>query len=550
MDSGVEINGFPSITWENNKPREKGYMASITKEYDGGETTNIRVYVATGQWNTAAEHDGRSTAAKDGFIFSKAYEADGGVNIVVSGKSQKDQEQQIVAIDTNGISHPISNDSMGCNDVRQMSGRFNNIKPSQIKEFRVQTRPYQWIEFRNVSLRPGVKTDVQVLQQAPQPIGFKITSREFQNGDSIEITGLSGPAGVLRPGQTYIVSGKYTLKSHDDAALHVYATNGETSSSQGPIMKRGEGQFTRSFTLLKEGDLHLSFYPAEGGDSFGGVYFTQRGADTGTETGAEVVDVAVENFDIRPYPEGGLYTLTVSIRNRGREESPKLGVNFYRGDPNNLKPMMHEAGPIKPGDVWREGSMPFALREGTNVISVVIDPANQIPESNEMNNRAWITVVVKDGKIVKKKVSLSSVHTAEFPEKEDLSTPETAYASINRVSASGDQAGWQRVSVKEIAEKLAMENKNGKMKVEPEWAKVLLNAKIIEVRICDSNIAVVFAELPQEFTSEPIRKPIDVRYLKLEDGKWLNTGNDRVWTIEEARAMFDKVCGKSVATNE
>jgi beta-lactamase regulating signal transducer with metallopeptidase domain len=131
---------------------------------------------------------------------------------------------------------------------------------------------------------------------------------------------------------------------------------------------------------------------------------------------------------------------------------------------------------------------------------------------------------------------------AEFSEKEDFSTPEAAYASINRVSASGEPAGWQRVSVKELAAKLAEENKTGRNKVEPEWAKVLLNTKIIEVRICDSNIAVVFAELPQEFTSKPIQKPIDVRHLKLEDGKWLNAGNDRVWTIEEARTEFDSLC--------
>ena len=397
MDSGVEINGFRTTTWKNNKPREKGYRASIMKEYDGGETTNIRVYVAAGPWNTEAKHDGRSTAAKDGFIFSKAYEADSGVNIVISGKWREGEEYRIAAIDTNDVLYA----TVPSRDV----GRFNNIKLSQIKEFRVQTRPYQWIEFRNVSLRPGVKTDMQVLQ----PVSFKITSMEFQNGDSIEITDLSGPAGIIRPGDTYIVSGRYTLKSHDDAALHVYATNGETSSSQGPIIKRGEGQFTRSFTLLKKGDLHLSFYPAKGGDSFGGVYFAQKGADTGTEAvqkaSAEVVDLAVEDFNISPYPEGGLYSVRASIRNNGEITSPKFRVYFYKNDPERKKPMNNGAGPIKPGDVWKEGSMPFALNEGTNELVVLLDPDNAIGEPNRTNNEAWMTVVVKDGKIVEKKVS-------------------------------------------------------------------------------------------------------------------------------------------------
>jgi bla regulator protein BlaR1 len=120
------------------------------------------------------------------------------------------------------------------------------------------------------------------------------------------------------------------------------------------------------------------------------------------------IDVGVEDFNIMPYPEGGLYTVTVSIRNRGRAESPKFGVNFYRGDPNNVKPMTHGAGPIKPGDVWKEGSMPFALKEGTNEIVVLLDPDNTIGEPNRTNNEASMTVIVKDGKIVEKKVSLSS----------------------------------------------------------------------------------------------------------------------------------------------
>jgi hypothetical protein len=226
--------------------------------------------------------------------------------------------------------------------------------------------------------------------------------------------------------------------------------------------------------------------------------------------------------------------------------------------------MTHGAGPIKPGDVWNEGSMPFALKEGTNEIAVVLDPANLISESNEMNNQALMTVVVKDGKIVEKKVSISSAKVekseeadllrvyqvnrtvAEFPEKEDFSRPESSYAAINRMSADEDSNGWLRVSAKELADKLAGGSERGKNKVEPEWGKVLLNAKILEVRICDNNVAVVMAELPQEFTSRPIKKPIDVRHLKFEDGKWLNTGNDRVWTIEEARKMFDNLCKDKV----
>jgi len=130
---------------------------------------------------------------------------------------------------------------------------------------------------------------------------------------------------------------------------------------------------------------------------------------------------------------------------------------------------------------------------------------------------------------------------ADFPKEEDFSTPEAAYAAINRVSASGKNAGWIRVSVKRIAKHFAGQKDKGQRKIDPEWAKVLLNTTILEVRILNENRAMVAAELPQQFSSKPIINPIDVRYLELEDGRWLNTGNDRFAAIEQARAKFSRL---------
>jgi hypothetical protein len=52
----------------------------------------------------------------------------------------------------------------------------------------------------------------------------------------------------------------------------------------------------------------------------------------------------------------------------------------------------------------------------------------------------------------------------------------------------------------------------------------------------------VLAELPQEYSSEKIREPIDLRSLEFEDGRWLNAGNDRAWTVEQGRAIFVEAC--------
>jgi hypothetical protein len=40
---------------------------------------------------------------------------------------------------------------------------FHDLPLSSIKEFRFQVRPYYWVEFKNVSLQSGQKTDVTVI---------------------------------------------------------------------------------------------------------------------------------------------------------------------------------------------------------------------------------------------------------------------------------------------------------------------------------------------------------------------------------------------------
>jgi len=51
---------------------------------------------------------------------------------------------------------------MKISDVRITTVEFNGLSLESIKEFQFQTRPYEWVTFKNVSLKPGFKTDVQV----------------------------------------------------------------------------------------------------------------------------------------------------------------------------------------------------------------------------------------------------------------------------------------------------------------------------------------------------------------------------------------------------
>jgi len=134
------------------------------------------------------------------------------------------------------------------------------------------------------------------------------------------------------------------------------------------------------------------------------------------------------------------------------------------------------------------------------------------------------------------KVYKISKSVADFAD-DDFSTPESAYAAINRVSASGKAAAWEKASVPKLADRLPGKDSS----VSEDWADVLRNAKIAEVRIYDNKYAQVTAKLLSEFSSKEIRKPFDVRHLELVDGKWLNSGNDRRDSLEETAELFERV---------
>jgi hypothetical protein len=129
---------------------------------------------------------------------------------------------------------------------------------------------------------------------------------------------------------------------------------------------------------------------------------------------------------------------------------------------------------------------------------------------------------------------------ADFPEAEDLSTPEAAYAAINRVMASDDEGSWRRISARVLHRQLPPASAQ-KREVKPETAAKWLNARVVEVRIFKDRYGVVIAELPGD------RATYDVRYVKLEGKRWLNDGQD--WPgadVDAARETFARRCAELI----
>ena len=157
--------------------RATGGMRTLEVVYSDSVTkATIQVGIASGPWKvavSAAASSGIATnfinnsSANNGFIISRAFEAKDGLLLTVSTDSTDDV--RIVAVDTQGHeilpnsidgqnvnTHEILPNSIGgqsVNNLNQITAQFN-LPLSQVKEFRVETRPFQWVEFKDVALQP------------------------------------------------------------------------------------------------------------------------------------------------------------------------------------------------------------------------------------------------------------------------------------------------------------------------------------------------------------------------------------------------------------
>ena len=146
------------------QPTPEGAIKSIAcKISKSRDTAEVSLGVAAGQWKTITEYDGGrgGFVGPDDIVFSDPIETKQGIAIAVRGEWGSEGARRITAVDKNGNTHTggWSGRSTGLKTLA--TTQFYNVKPEQIQKYQLQFRPYEWVEFKNVSLRPGHKTDVQ-----------------------------------------------------------------------------------------------------------------------------------------------------------------------------------------------------------------------------------------------------------------------------------------------------------------------------------------------------------------------------------------------------
>lgn len=136
-------------------------------------TITVRYGLAAGPWKTVTKSSGGISAVGimgQGIVFADPYEKDGRVVITVTHTvtdTAKDPQVRVVAVGRDGRERtPDHEVTGGASGVRQLTVEFAKTSLCDVTAYRFQTRPYQRIEFRDVSLYAGEKTGVQVVAPA------------------------------------------------------------------------------------------------------------------------------------------------------------------------------------------------------------------------------------------------------------------------------------------------------------------------------------------------------------------------------------------------
>jgi len=129
-------------------------------------TASLCLAVAMGPWDTIDEHEATASHSSRGLrlgntdwtvSFTAPVEKIDGSTVVNMAHTKVDQETRVVAVDDEGQQHTASrSESSVIGGMAQLATTFEDLRIKQIKEFRLQARSYQSVEFRNVALNPAI----------------------------------------------------------------------------------------------------------------------------------------------------------------------------------------------------------------------------------------------------------------------------------------------------------------------------------------------------------------------------------------------------------
>ena len=131
----------------------------------------IRLGVAADEWKTLVARTPQAGAGGSftlghetcKALFLDPVESGGEARVGVSYNKVPGWTMRVTALDTSGRLHVSFPYGHSIDDMASAEGRFPGLSLSRVKKFRFEARPFTGVEFRNVSLQPGERTQVEVV---------------------------------------------------------------------------------------------------------------------------------------------------------------------------------------------------------------------------------------------------------------------------------------------------------------------------------------------------------------------------------------------------
>ena len=178
---------------------EIGDRRLTTVMFGGAFTANtrsasVRVGYAAGSWRTAVVLPG---SAKETAVVTKSGGAVVGFEIPIPSPAAS-QDIRVVAKLESGDEEKAT---LVKSDSGSLVAQFRGFKAEAVSEYRLESRPFRWLKFENVSLNSGVATSCRALRvsSGPQPIAAGLSSGSpamftIERGHSTGISDESTPS--------------------------------------------------------------------------------------------------------------------------------------------------------------------------------------------------------------------------------------------------------------------------------------------------------------------------------------------------------------------
>jgi ankyrin repeat protein len=134
---------------------------------EGLDAANLRVGIAAGDFDATVVCDVNDTASGKGrvgdIVFSAQQGRRGRLNVTVSG-ALGSTDCTLVLVDSSGDEHNSDRSTASYEGSRidQCTFSFRGTGIADIRQYRLKMRKHRWVTFKNISLKPNFKTDVQV----------------------------------------------------------------------------------------------------------------------------------------------------------------------------------------------------------------------------------------------------------------------------------------------------------------------------------------------------------------------------------------------------